>query len=381
MPRQSALVKCSQLRRGVLTRCVSFCTAFRSVAGGGGRRLLELCSRHCLPSAGGLWGERPEHRQLQVRTVHPLEAVPSFFAGACRTLHIGQCHFALSTVQQALLLLYLEMACTLSWPELFGSPAVHPSAPPLLRAHLAPPFFPTLPLFPTPPRLSPAPRRTTLPLKKGLSSSAALCVLVARAFNQAYGLRLTTRGEMQYAYDGERMTPSQVGAEPVGADVGAECGWQLWVLAVGKPGLSPRWVAAEADFSPSALLLLPCPSCPWPLPSTLRGGPPCDKPLLAAPIHTSPRPAAATPNAVRQDGPGVRLWLHPGADDIRWRCAALRTRHAGRAAALRACRPGGREGHSGNPGGAAGGPAQGTVGSVLGPPRRLGAFVHGHFAN
>ncbi|PRW33024.1 GHMP kinase [Chlorella sorokiniana] len=53
--------------------------------------------------------------------------------------------------------------------------------------------------------------RTTLPLKKGLSSSAALCVLVARAFNQAYGLRLTTRGEMQYAYDGERMTPSQCG--------------------------------------------------------------------------------------------------------------------------------------------------------------------------
>ena len=53
--------------------------------------------------------------------------------------------------------------------------------------------------------------RTTLPLKKGLSSSAAVCVLVARAFNQAYGLRLTTRGEMQYAYEGERMTPSQVG--------------------------------------------------------------------------------------------------------------------------------------------------------------------------
>ena len=58
--------------------------------------------------------------------------------------------------------------------------------------------------------------RTTLPLKKGLSSSAALCVLVARAFNQAYGLRLTTRGEMQYAYDGERMTPSQVGGKAGG---------------------------------------------------------------------------------------------------------------------------------------------------------------------
>lgn len=53
--------------------------------------------------------------------------------------------------------------------------------------------------------------RTTLPLKKGLSSSAALCVLVARAFNRAYGLKLTTRGEMQYAYEGERITPSQCG--------------------------------------------------------------------------------------------------------------------------------------------------------------------------
>ncbi|KAL4857393.1 hypothetical protein ACK3TF_002272 [Chlorella vulgaris] len=53
--------------------------------------------------------------------------------------------------------------------------------------------------------------KTTLPLKKGLSSSAALCVLVARAFNRAYGLKLTTRGEMQYAYEGERMTPSQCG--------------------------------------------------------------------------------------------------------------------------------------------------------------------------
>lgn len=53
--------------------------------------------------------------------------------------------------------------------------------------------------------------RTTLPLKKGLSSSAALCVLVARAFNRVHALRLTTRGEMQYAYEGERMTPSQCG--------------------------------------------------------------------------------------------------------------------------------------------------------------------------
>lgn len=39
-----------------------------------------------------------------------------------------------------------------------------------------------------------------LPLKKGLSSSAAICVLVARAFNRVYSLNMTTRGEMEYAY-------------------------------------------------------------------------------------------------------------------------------------------------------------------------------------
>lgn len=52
---------------------------------------------------------------------------------------------------------------------------------------------------------------TTLPLKKGLSSSAAICVLAARAFNKLYDLRLTTRGEMEYAYQGELVTPSQCG--------------------------------------------------------------------------------------------------------------------------------------------------------------------------
>ena len=36
----------------------------------------------------------------------------------------------------------------------------------------------------------------TLPMKSGLSSSAAICVLVTRAFNQLYGLNLSTLGEM-----------------------------------------------------------------------------------------------------------------------------------------------------------------------------------------
>ena len=53
--------------------------------------------------------------------------------------------------------------------------------------------------------------RMTLPMKVGLSSSAAVCVLVARAFSRVFGLRLSRRGEMEYAYQGERLTPSLCG--------------------------------------------------------------------------------------------------------------------------------------------------------------------------
>lgn len=50
-----------------------------------------------------------------------------------------------------------------------------------------------------------------LPVKSGLSSSAAICVLVARAFNQLYNLNLNTIGEMRIAYSGEQRTPSRCG--------------------------------------------------------------------------------------------------------------------------------------------------------------------------
>lgn len=52
---------------------------------------------------------------------------------------------------------------------------------------------------------------TDLPIRKGLSSSAAVSVLVARAFNELYSLSLTTRGEMDLAYRGEVTTPSRCG--------------------------------------------------------------------------------------------------------------------------------------------------------------------------
>lgn len=50
-----------------------------------------------------------------------------------------------------------------------------------------------------------------LPIKSGLSSSAAICVLVARAFNRLYHLHLNTMGEMNIAYMGEQRTPSRCG--------------------------------------------------------------------------------------------------------------------------------------------------------------------------
>lgn len=50
-----------------------------------------------------------------------------------------------------------------------------------------------------------------MPMKSGLSSSAAICVLVCRAFNQLYHLNLNTMGEMNIAYWGELRTSSRCG--------------------------------------------------------------------------------------------------------------------------------------------------------------------------
>ncbi len=53
--------------------------------------------------------------------------------------------------------------------------------------------------------------KMNLPIRKGLSSSAAINVLTARAFNKIYDLKLTKRGEMELAYQGEILTPSRCG--------------------------------------------------------------------------------------------------------------------------------------------------------------------------
>jgi UTP-glucose-1-phosphate uridylyltransferase/mevalonate kinase len=62
--------------------------------------------------------------------------------------------------------------------------------------------------------------KTDLPVKKGLSSSAAICVLTARAFNRVYDLKMTIRGEMEMAYQGEIVTPSRCGRMDQGCAYG-----------------------------------------------------------------------------------------------------------------------------------------------------------------
>lgn len=53
--------------------------------------------------------------------------------------------------------------------------------------------------------------KTDLPIKKGLSSSASICVLTARAFDKIYDLGFTDKRVMELAYLGETATPSRCG--------------------------------------------------------------------------------------------------------------------------------------------------------------------------
>ena len=62
---------------------------------------------------------------------------------------------------------------------------------------------------------------TDLPIRKGLSSSAAICVLTARAFNRLYHLGLTREEEMELAYQGEIATPSRCGRLDQGCAYGS----------------------------------------------------------------------------------------------------------------------------------------------------------------
>ncbi|HUE38626.1 MAG TPA: GHMP kinase, partial [Candidatus Binatia bacterium] len=79
--------------------------------------------------------------------------------------------------------------------------------------------------------------RADLPIRRGLSSSAALSVLVARAFGRAHGLALTVREEMEIAYAGERRA-------------GSECGRMDQICAFGRRPTYLRFDGERMDIEP-----------------------------------------------------------------------------------------------------------------------------------
>jgi len=50
-----------------------------------------------------------------------------------------------------------------------------------------------------------------LPIKKGLSSSAAICIIIAKAYNELYHLNLTDEEIKKVAYEGEHLANSKCG--------------------------------------------------------------------------------------------------------------------------------------------------------------------------
>lgn len=101
----------------------------------------------------------------------------------------------------------------------------------------------------------------TLPMKKGLSSSAAICVLTARAFSRIYSLSLTVRGEMEAAYNGEMLTPSRCGRMDQGCAYGSHPihmvfnGEQLDIERIRIGGLF-LWVFADLNATKNTLKIL-----------------------------------------------------------------------------------------------------------------------------
>jgi mevalonate kinase len=79
----------------------------------------------------------------------------------------------------------------------------------------------------------------SLPIGKGLSSSAAACVLVARAFDRCYDLGLDVHGEMDLAYAGERRA-------------GSACGRMDQVCAYGRRTVFLTFDGPRLDVEPIA---------------------------------------------------------------------------------------------------------------------------------
>ena len=86
--------------------------------------------------------------------------------------------------------------------------------------------------------------QTDLPIKKGLSSSAAISVLTARAFNRVYDLKLTVRGEMELAYQGEITTPSRCGR----MDQGCAFGSRPVLMTFDGDRINTKEIQVKQDF-------------------------------------------------------------------------------------------------------------------------------------
>lgn len=86
--------------------------------------------------------------------------------------------------------------------------------------------------------------KTDMPIKKGLSSSAAISVLTARAFNRMYDLKLTIRGEMELAYQGEITTPSRCGR----MDQGCAFGNRPVLMTFDGDRLETKEIQVKRDF-------------------------------------------------------------------------------------------------------------------------------------
>jgi len=87
--------------------------------------------------------------------------------------------------------------------------------------------------------------RRTLPLKKGLSSSAAVSVLTARAFNQVHSLGLSIEEEMEFAYQGEIMTGSECGR----MDQACAFGSDMVLLAFDGDRMDVSWLKPSCTLS------------------------------------------------------------------------------------------------------------------------------------
>lgn len=87
-------------------------------------------------------------------------------------------------------------------------------------------------------------KQMDLPMKRGLSSSAAICVLVVKAFSKIYQLNLSTLDIMQAAYQGEQRTPSRCGR----LDQACAFGTKLVLMCFDGMDIEVKRLLVRGDF-------------------------------------------------------------------------------------------------------------------------------------